>query len=104
MISVNPNSVMSACSVYPVKNKQTKAVTNTPQYNNTEINFGRTNTQNTNIRTSLTTKEEKEKWIHALKIAKVESEKIFMTNSSLKSKSGNKKERELPKEIEVLRS
>ena len=47
-------------------------------------------------------KEEKEKWIHALKIAKVESEKIFMTNSSLKSKSGNKKERELPKEIEVL--
>ena len=62
MISVNPNSVMSACSVYPVKNKQTQAVINTPQYNNTEINFGRTNTQNTNIRTSLTTKEEKEKY------------------------------------------
>ena len=48
-------------------------------------------------------KEEKAKWIHKLKIAKVESEKIFINNTNTnvtKSKSSNK--RQLPKEIEVL--
>jgi len=61
MISVNQNSVMPTNFVKPVTNKQDTQSYNTSTVTNNSINFT-ASTVNTNIRTSLSTKEEKEKF------------------------------------------
>lgn len=63
MISVNQNSVMSNYAVTPIKSKAAAGVTPEQQPRNVygSINFTANNV-NTNIRTSLTTKDEKEKY------------------------------------------
>ncbi len=81
MISVNSNSVMQNCNISAIagKNSIAKTSNETTQTRPSNLNFGATS-KNTNIRTSLITKEDKEKYNTLTKmLAKEDKEKLNFT-------------------------
>lgn len=76
MISVNSNSVMSCYNVSSARNNKKAAATATPSYSAGSVKFGN-NINSANIRTSLSTKEEKEKYNTISRLLNKEDKKLL---------------------------